>query len=65
MMNTFQKFVRLTPSTQRRIIKASRQVERVTRGIISFDYVAESVTEMEHERQEQRRSTRDSIRRVI
>lgn len=46
-MNPFQKFARLTPATQRRIIKSARTVERLTRGQVRFDDTVEAMTDHE------------------
>lgn len=57
-MSPLQKFVRLTPTTQRRIIKVARQVSRSTHAVIDFDYVVEVITETEWNRQQATREYR-------
>lgn len=64
-MSTLQKFVRLTPSVQRRIIKVARQVSRMTLATIDFDYVVETMTETEWNRlQSTREYRREQLRRA-
>ena len=63
-MSTLQKFVRLTPSTQRRIVKVARQVSRMTHAVIDFDYVVETMTETEWNRLQSAREANIRLRRA-
>jgi hypothetical protein len=55
-MTNFEKFIRLSASTQKRIIKAARTMERLSRGAYTLTYTADMLTDIEYQRQENLRT---------
>lgn len=51
-MDITAKFLSLPLTDQRRIIKATRRVSRVTQGIVNVDYTFNLLVEVTHARRE-------------